>query len=204
MLYSKVLVARFIIFTLAVASGSAYLADQRREEMPARLIERAWDRRLAGDEGARPWPWLESVPVARLTVPAFNKDFVVMQGASGKVLAFAPGWNEGTSLPGDPGISLISAYSDRHFGFLRNAYPGLEIIVQDQAGREHHYIVQETLIAQDPDIRVPDSAERGTLLLSTSFPFNNWQQGRDMNFVVVAVEKPPVNIADSGEAEKKA
>lgn len=165
------------------------------------LIEKAWEKTLAGDEDAHPWPWMDSVPVARLIVPGRDKDFVVMRGASGAVLAFAPGWHEGTQMPGSPGITLISAHRDREFGFLRDMQSGEKLVLVDRHGARHLYTVVDMAVVQEPEIHVPVDEDRGTLLLSTSYPSSNWQAGGDMRFVVVAREgaggSPSVRAADS-------
>ena len=179
----------------AVMIGSLMIPAKAR--LSAVLIGRAWGRALAGDRDARPWPWMDSVPVARLEVPDLGKDLVVMRGVSGEVLAFAPGWHEGSDPPGSGGITVISAHRDTHFGFLRNLRKGQEIILTGTDGAARHYGVEDLAVVQEPEIRVDVSEKAGILLLTTCYPFAGWQPGGDMRFVVVARERvpPPLTVA---------
>lgn len=156
--------------------------------LSVKLIDRAWARTLDGEKDARPWPWMDSAPVARLSVPRLNKSFIVMRGTSGAVLAFAPGWNEGTAKPGTPGISLISAHRDTHFGFLNQIEKGDVIRLETADARKIEYRVSELRVVMDPEIRVGQEEGGSTLLLTTSFPFVNWKPGGQMRFVVIAHE----------------
>src|SRR5207248_2826247 len=55
------------------------------------LLRRAWERTLAGERDVKPWPWADTWPVARLTIPKAGTDSIVLAGASGRTLAFGPG-----------------------------------------------------------------------------------------------------------------
>ncbi len=156
--------------------------------LSARLIEQAWARTLDGEADAKPWPWMDSAPVAQITVPRLNKEFIVMRGTSGTVLAFAPGWHEGSNKPGGKGISLVSGHRDSHFGFLNELEKGDVVRLQASDGRMVEYIVSDLRVVMDTEIRVAQEEGQSTLLLSTCFPFVNWQPGGEMRFVVVAHE----------------
>ena len=106
------------------------------------LLDHAWERVLAGDENVRPWPWMDSEPVAKLSFQKADAEasgeqpsFVVMRGVSGSVLAFAPGWHERTMLPGTKGTTLISAHRDTHFTILKDINRDDRLMIQDRAGK---------------------------------------------------------------------
>ena len=40
------------------------------------LLQRAWSRTTAGETAAKPWPWADTYPVARLTVPSMRIDSI--------------------------------------------------------------------------------------------------------------------------------
>jgi sortase A len=48
------------------------------------LLQRAWERTLRGEAAAKPWPWADTWPVARLRVPAHGVDLFVLSGVSGR------------------------------------------------------------------------------------------------------------------------
>jgi len=59
------------------------------------LLHRAWERTLAGEEQAKPWPWADTWPVARLRLPGVGADLIVLGPAvrrwpSGPVTSPAP------------------------------------------------------------------------------------------------------------------
>src|SRR6476620_7642942 len=91
------------------------------------LLQRAWTRTLEGERDARPWPWADTWPVARLRVPAHGVDLIVLDGVSGRTLAFAPGHASGSPVPGEMGTSVISGHRDTHFRFLGALKPDDEI-----------------------------------------------------------------------------
>jgi sortase A len=94
------------------------------------LLQRAWSRTLAGEQNVKPWPWADTWPVARLRVPAHGVDLIVLDGVSGRTLAFAPGHATGGPAPGAPGTAVISGHRDTHFRFLAALQPGDEILVE--------------------------------------------------------------------------
>ena len=44
------------------------------------LIAQAWQRVLAGEVHAKPWPWADTWPVARLSVPSLGIERYVLEG----------------------------------------------------------------------------------------------------------------------------
>ena len=55
------------------------------------LLETAWSETLRTGKEVKPWPWADTWPVARLTVPRLGIRRIVLAGASGSSLAFGPG-----------------------------------------------------------------------------------------------------------------
>ena len=151
------------------------------------LLERAWQQTLSGETEVRPWPWADTYPVARLRVPSRNIDQVVLSGATGRTLAFGPGHMLASTLPGQGGVTVLSAHRDTHFGFLQNVRKGEEIVVQLANGQEHMFTVS--------DMRVTDVREAGLtlppqiegLVLITCYPFNVIAPTGPLRYVVSAV-----------------
>src|SRR5512134_469774 len=83
------------------------------------MLQHAWARTLAGEREVRPWPWADTWPVARLRVPVHGIDLIVLDGVSGRTLAFGPGHAGGSAPPGAPGTAIISGHRDTHFRFLQ-------------------------------------------------------------------------------------
>lgn len=186
MLRSLLIVISCILLLAAAVRLGPGLEAPAKEWLSAKMLEQAWAQTLAGAENAQPFPWLDSVPVAKLSVPRLNRSFIVMRGTSGVVLALAPGWHKGTSLPGSPGISMISAHHKSHFSFLNDLQKGDLIRLQTAAGQEIEYEVDELQVAIEPQIKVGEGGGQNALLLSTTYPLANWRKGETIQLVVVA------------------
>ena len=62
-----------------------------KAELAQALLQRAWADTVAGQEHVTPWPWADTWPLARLTVPSKDVDLIVLNGAYGRTLALGPG-----------------------------------------------------------------------------------------------------------------
>ena len=150
------------------------------------LLEDAWERTQKGEDKVRPWPWADTWPVARLRVPRLDVSVIVLEGASGRTLAFGPGHHQGTPLPGRPGNSLISAHRDTHFRFLKDLEPGDEIRVEGTAGTSRRYRVTGTAIVDRREARFPADDDRPRLTLVTCYPFDAVVPGGPLRYLVFA------------------
>src|SRR3989441_91271 len=106
-----------VFITLLVALGAWELGRgawiQAKAWLAQSLIAHAWARTLSGERQAKPWPWADTWPVARLTVPRLGIERYVLAGADGAAMAFGPGHVSGTPLPGEAGNSVIGGHQNR-------------------------------------------------------------------------------------------
>ena len=151
------------------------------------LLERAWARTRDGEADARPWPWADTWPVARITVPRIGRSAVVLAGASGEAMAFAPGYMDGTPLPGMPGIGVISGHRDTHFAFLSEIVGGDLVTVSTADGRSHSYRVTGMSVVRANASGIDPHAPGRGIALVTCYPFDAQERGPD-RFVVRADE----------------
>ena len=103
------------------------------------LLETAWVETLNGHVEVKPWPWADTWPVSRLTVPRLGIRRIVLAGASGSSLAFGPGLFSGTPLPGSTGNTVVAGHRDTHFRFLQDLKPGDAITIQTPDAKLHDY-----------------------------------------------------------------
>ena len=136
------------------------------------LMERAWDRVVAGEDEARPWPWADTGPVARLVAPDHDVDLVVLDGASGRTLAWGPGWMHGTARPGRPGLAVLGGHRDTHFAFLEAVDLGDRFSLHTSDGTEVRYRVTGTAVVDHRDARLSQQHGVSTLTLVTCWPFD--------------------------------
>ncbi len=176
------------------AAGLALAGDAARIHAKALLaqvlLQRAWTETMATHAPARPWPWADTAPIARLIAPAQGIDLLVLASATGRTLAFGPGHHDGSSMPGEAGNTVVSGHRDTHFRFLRQLAPGDELIVELPSGQRHRYRVREALVADARDLRLPRLPPEEELTLVTCFPFDAVEPGGPLRYVVVATAEP--------------
>jgi sortase A len=150
------------------------------------LLEQSWQNRLADhpEDAARPWPWADTSPLARLKVTRLGVDQIILAGASGRTLAFGPGHLSGTALPGTKGHSVISGHRDTHFTFLRDLDPGDELHVQRSDGHTITYRVTGHQVVDARDAQFSDTPDRAVITLVTCYPFNALEPNGPLRYVV--------------------
>ncbi|HSE59795.1 MAG TPA: class GN sortase [Nitrospiraceae bacterium] len=151
-----------------------------------RLLRQAWVQTIERQAPVKPWPWADTVPIARLIVPRHQIDEIVLAGASGRTLAFGPAHHEGSARPGTTGASIVTGHRDTHFRFLSRLEPGDRIDVQTAQGALVSYRVLGSSVI---DGRLPFkfSGEDGpVLLLVTCYPFDALAPGGPLRYIVMA------------------
>ena len=181
---SHIIVACLLCFGFWQFGQGAYIPA--KAWVAQELMQRAWRRAESGEEHATPWPWADTWPVARLSAKGGDIDLIILEGSSGRTLAFAPGHLSASVLPGETGNSIIAGHRDTHFQFLQYVKKGESIILETTEGRKHLY--------QVTGIDVVD-ARRGSLVLDTGspmlslvtcYPFAAVEAGGPMRYVVTA------------------
>lgn len=150
------------------------------------LLDHAWARRLAGATDVRPWPWADTVPLARIRQPRLGIEQIVLDGASGRVLAFGPGHVVGTARPGAEGNVVISGHRDTHFRWLEALREGDALILEVDDGRLLGYAVTGLAIHHESDTRLLDPLAPSQLRLITCYPFDALDPGSALRYVVTA------------------
>ena len=150
------------------------------------LLERAWQRTLAGEHEVRPWGWADMWPVARLSVPDTSTDLIVLSGATGNALAFAPGYLPGSSAPGTPGNAVISGHRDTHFSFLRQLEERDQLLLQTASGSIHTYQVVAIEVIDARRSRLRFEADEPMLTLVTCYPFDAVNPNGPLRYLVTA------------------
>jgi len=150
------------------------------------LVRDAWERTLGGERQARPRPWADTWPVARLEVPEQRIDLFVLAGANGRTIAFGPGHLFGTALPGEEGNSVIGGHRDTHLHFLRDTKTGTELRVQRPDGTWRRYRVEAAAVLDAADVWVTRQDGPTRITLVTCYPFDALRTGGPERYVVFA------------------
>jgi sortase A len=149
------------------------------------LLHGAWLEARGGKPEARPWPWADMWPVARLRSPAHGVDLIVLEGATGSTTAFAPGHILGTAPPGAAGNVGIAAHRDTHFAFLEQVRRGERFSLELPDGRERSFEVESLQVVHQRDTSSL-AAGGDRLTLVTCFPFRAPIPGGPLRYVVQA------------------
>ncbi|CAO4168297.1 class GN sortase [Methylorubrum aminovorans] len=178
---------------LLVAAGLVLLAQAAwipaKAALAQELLERAFARSLAEGTGQRPWPWADTVPVARIVFPGLNERYVALAGSSGQALAFGPGHVEGTPEAGEPGIAVYAAHRDTQFRSLGQLAAGDPIEVVRRDGRTVRFrVTGRRVVRWDASGLDPDAPGR-RLVLATCWPLDAVTPGPE-RLLVEAVAEP--------------
>lgn len=181
-----------LLLAVVAAAGLALLAAglwiPAKAWLAGRLLERSWRNARAGATATRPWPWADTFAVARLRVPRLGVDAIVLAGASGRTLAFAPGHVDGTAPPAGDGNCALAGHRDTTFRFLRELRPGDTIEIEAASGLRRRYAVRETAVVDQADTGVLAPTDAPALTLVTCWPFDALRPGGRGRYVVRAVD----------------
>jgi sortase A len=161
------------------------------------LIGAAWRREQAGSPRTQPWPWADTRPLARLTFGegADARTFMVLEGSSGRNLAFGPAHDPASVAPGEPGNSVIDGHRDTHFKLLRDIKVGDALRVETLAGRDVRFMVTDIRVVDSRRARISLQADSPRLTLVTCYPFDAVVPGGPLRFVVTAERVgPPLGV----------
>jgi len=177
-----------------LAAGCAFLIAGAwipvKADLAQQLLDRAWTATVEGSAGQRapqrPWPWADTWPVARLTLPTSGRALTVLAGASGRNLAFGPALMDGSAPLGAPGVSVIAGHRDTHFSALGKLSIGDRFTLE--------LPTRATLVYEIIDIDVVDATraalrldgEESVVALVTCYPFDAVAPGGSLRYVVTA------------------
>jgi sortase A len=148
------------------------------------LLNYAWEETLKQQKSIKPWPWLDSEPVAKISFESYDTDFVILRGVSGQVLAFAPGWHDDSAVIGQ-GSALISAHRDTHFEILQYLQVGDVVKVQNLKGMQSQYKVIDMFIAETPQLNI--NPDENALYFVTCYPFDMLSKNPQQRYIVKAL-----------------
>jgi sortase A len=181
------------LWQLATANwiqGKAILAQH--------LLNTSWNKTLASSTLAdplkpvihKPWPWADTWPVAKLIVPEYEIEQIILAGDSGSSLAFGPGYSLASAAPKTIGTTLISGHRDTHFKFLKDLKINDTIYLQT-TDETIGYQVYDLKIVNSKTFTLPSDGGENTLVLVTCYPFEALSSGGLLRYLVYAVS--PMN-----------
>jgi sortase A len=163
-----------MVGALAIAAQALWIPA--KAALAQVLLERAWSQASSQGAAPPPWPWADTRPVARLTRTLDGRSQIVLEGDSGRVLAFGPGWNPSSAVPGSAGTPVISAHRDTHFAWLQGIADDELVALEGPAGARRYRLASRQIIdIREQSLALDDS--RDGLLLVTCWPFDAAEAG---------------------------
>ena len=183
---------------LSLTGKAAYI--HAKAGLAKYLLRSSWQETMEKGDAVKPWAWADTWPVARMIVPEHEIDLVVLEGDSGNVLAFGPGHMTLSSLPGQPGNSIISGHRDTSFRFLERVRVGDRITVQTKEGSMVPFKVIATQVIDEAVLDMNIETDIPLLTLVTCYPFDAVVPGGSERYLVFAEYDGAdmVSVSESG------
>ena len=159
------------------------------------LLQKAWADTKRGADKARPWPWADTWPIARLTSVDHGQDLIVLAGATGRTLAFGPAHLLSSARPGQVGNTVVIGHRDSHFRFLKHLRIGDLLHLESADGVTYRYRVGEMAVVHESETGVMAYGTTEKLTLITCYPFDAILPGGPLRYVVEALPDNDVNHA---------
>ena len=190
-------IAALVVICWGVGQMSRAAYIHSKASLAQTLIRRAWTKASKKGGAPKPWPWADTTPVARLGAPAHRIELVVLEGGSGRTLAFGPGHVTGTAMPGEHGNVVIGGHRDTHFRFLKDLKPGDLLLLEDRDRELIDYEVTETAVVDRERTDLLRDFGDDRLTLITCYPFDAIHPGGPERYVVTAV-RPGARAGSGG------
>ena len=149
------------------------------------LMSNAWEHQLSTGDPARPWPWADFSPAAKLRFVSQHKSVLALSDASGESLAFGPTLMAASVQPGEPGVAVFAAHRDTHFSFLNQLKKGDEVDVDLPTGTRAFRITGAQVVRWDNSGIQPRDGGKPRIALVTCWPLDAEMRG-PMRYVVWA------------------
>jgi sortase A len=154
------------------------------------LLNRAFDASVARHKSVRPWPWADTAPVARVTLPRLGVSQIVLSGGSGQAMAFGPTLMPTRSAGAVRPVTVMAAHRDTHFAFLQSTRVGDRVEVEGIDGQRTSYRIVGAKVVRWDRFAYPADPARPLLALTTCYPFGATAHG-PLRYVVWAERFAP-------------
>lgn len=175
---------------LALLIGGGLIAAQAawipaKAQVAQVLMDGAWERQLETGHPARPWPWADFTPAARLEFPSLGRSVLAVSDAGGEGMAFGPIQMAAAVKPGERGVAVFAAHRDTHFAFLGDLKTGDAVIVETPEGPRSFRVTGSEVVSWDNSGIVAHDGGRPRIALATCWPLDAKTQG-PLRYVVWA------------------
>jgi sortase A len=113
----------------------------------------------------------EGTLLGYLSIPRLNAKTPLVEGTTEASLRLGPGHLQGTSLPGEPGNSVVAAHRDTHFRVLKDVEVGDKLVIERKSTKVF-YAVTSVRIVDPTDVSVLKNTGGSMMTLITCYPFH--------------------------------
>lgn len=189
---------------LALLIGGGLIAAQAawipaKAQVAQVLMSNAWEHQLETGDPARPWPWADFTPAARLEFPSLGRSVLAVTDAGGEGMAFGPIQMAAAVKPGERGVAVFAAHRDTHFAFLGDLKTGDAVVVETPEGLRKFRVTGSEVVNWDQSGIVAHDGGRPRIALATCWPLDAKTQG-PLRYVVWAEAETPIPPARSAGA----
>lgn len=179
-----------LIYLAALIGGVWFLGNAMyipaKAVLAQHLLNESWKAVQAGEPDVKPWAWADTQAIARLHHHRLDEQQIILNGASSRVLAFAPGYVSGTAPLGHDGNSVISGHRDTHFAWLKEVELGDELGLDLPDGKHLRYAVYDLAVHDESETELLNPDSTTGLRLITCYPFDAVTPGGPLRYVVSA------------------
>lgn len=180
--------AGFIAILISIYAGANATWIVGKARIAQHLLNVSWNNSLVSGIAEKPWAWADVQTVAKMSIAAIDKSFIVLSDASGEAMAFGPGLVGGNPRKASNSTLAIGGHRDTHLKFLEHLPVGAIIDVQTMAQSNLHYRLVDKQIVDTRRHTLTISQQTPGLVLITCYPFNARQTGGPLRMVARAIQ----------------
>jgi len=190
MIKTLLLTGSVIMLSASLLSGGQSMWISGKAVVAQWLLNNAWQRSVDTQTPDKAWPWADTSPVARLSIPSLGESFIVLSNASGEALAFGPGLVAGNPSNLSDQAIAIGGHRDTHLSILETVEPGTRIWLQNIQGQSQQYQINHHQIIDSRTQSVALNQSQAGLVLITCYPFDAATVGGPLRLVLTADPVP--------------
>ncbi len=172
------LCALTLVFQSLWLPTKAWLSEQ--------LIYHSWQQAKQGEKNNKPWPWADTVPIAKIQFSRLDRSLILLKGVDPTSLAFSAGIMHQYSTLDRKSPIVIAGHRDTHFAFIKEVQVKDIISLSDKYGRSHQYEVDEFLIVDGEHSELIIDPLSNGLVLITCYPFDALASEGSLRYLVKA------------------
>jgi sortase A len=151
------------------------------------LLHTAWVRTQASGRQVKPWPWADTWPLARLSIPRLETEWIILANSGENTSRYALGHLESSVLPGEVGNSGVKVPKDIYFNSVISLRLGDILELESLQTGRWHYRVSAIYIVDKGNTKVLEPCSMRRLTLVSCYPCNK-PGNNNLRYVVIAEE----------------